>query len=88
MENEWRVKWVSQLSNVCTIYPVGENRVLPHPFSDDLGERGSPLRVYECKEIYKRCIDSTAAIIFHSSFSIFNSDIPLHIAQVKSIIFV
>ena len=60
----------------------------PHSFNDDLGEHCSPLRVYECKEIYKRCIDSTAAIIFHSSFSIFNSDIPLHIAQVKAIIFV
>ena len=47
-----------------------------------------PYEVYECKGIYKRRIDSTAAIIFHSSFSIFNSDIPLHIAQVKSIIFV
>ena len=23
MENEWRVKWVPQLSNVCTIYPQG-----------------------------------------------------------------
>lgn len=23
MENGWRVKWVPQLSNVCTIYPQG-----------------------------------------------------------------
>lgn len=23
MENEWRVKWVPQLSNVCTIYLQG-----------------------------------------------------------------
>lgn len=88
MENEWRVKWVPQLSNVCTIYSAGEHSVLPHPFNDDLGKHCSPLRVYECKCIYKRRIDSTAVIIFHSSFSIFNSDIPLHIAQVKSIIFV
>lgn len=88
MENEWRVKWVPQLSNVCTIYSAGEHSVLSHPFNDDLGKHCSPLRVYECKCIYKRRIDSTAAIIFHSSFSIFNSDIPLHIAQVKSIIFV
>ena len=78
----------TQLSNVCTIYSAGEHSVLPHPFNDDLGKHCSPLRVYECKCIYKRRIDSTAAIIFHSSFSIFNSDIPLHIAQVKSIIFV
>lgn len=46
MENEWRVKWVPQLSNVCTVW---EHSVLPHPFNDDLGERCSPLRVYECK---------------------------------------
>ena len=49
MENEWRAKWVPQLSNVCTIYPVGEHSVFPHPFNDDWGEHGSPLRVYECK---------------------------------------
>ena len=49
MENEWRVKWVPQLSNVWTIYPVGEHSVFPHPFNDDLGEHCLPLRVYECK---------------------------------------
>lgn len=49
MENEWRVKWVPQLSNVCTICPIGEHSVFPHPFNDDLGGHGSPLRVYECK---------------------------------------
>lgn len=50
--------------------PAGEHSVFPYPFNDDLGEHGSPLRVYECKEIYKRRIDSTIAIIFHSPFSI------------------
>ena len=49
MENEWRAKWVPQLSNVCTIYPAGEQRVFPHPFNDGRDEHGSPLRVYVCK---------------------------------------
>lgn len=49
MENEWRAKWVPQLSNVCTVYPVGEHSVLPHPFNDGLGEHYSPLRVCVCK---------------------------------------
>ena len=49
MENEWRAKWVPQLSNVYTIYPAGEHSVLSHPFNDDLGEHCSPLRIYECK---------------------------------------
>ena len=44
MENEWRAKWVPQLSNVCTVYPVWEHSVFPHPFNDDLGEYCSPLR--------------------------------------------
>ena len=42
MENEWRVKWVPQLSNVCTIYLAGEHSVLPHPFNDDLANTVRP----------------------------------------------
>lgn len=49
MENEWRVKLVPQLSNVCTIYLAGEHSVLPHPFNDDLANTVRPYRVYECK---------------------------------------
>lgn len=88
MENEWRVKWVPQLSNVCTIYPQGSTVCSRTHLTMTWANTVRPYGVYECKWIYKRRIDSTAAIIFHSSFSIFNSDIPLHIAQVKSIIFV
>ena len=29
--------------------PAGEHSVLSHPFNDDLGGHGSPLRVYEYK---------------------------------------
>lgn len=29
--------------------PPQGSTVLLHPFNDDLGEHGSPLRVYECK---------------------------------------
>ena len=78
MENEWRVKWVPQLSNVCTIYSAGEHSVFPHPFNNDLGKHRC-LRVLCANEFTNDVLVSTAAIIFHSSFSIFNSDIP-HIA--------
>ena len=49
MENEWRAKWVPQLSNVCTIYPQGSTVCFRTHLTMTWANTVRPYGVYECK---------------------------------------
>lgn len=49
MENEWRAKWVPQLSNVCTIYSQGSTVCSRTHLTMTWANTVRPYEVYECK---------------------------------------
>lgn len=49
MENEWRVKWVPQLSNVCTIYLQGSTVCSRTHLTMTWANTVRLYGVYECK---------------------------------------